>query len=573
MYEGKQIQIPVGQGGLMSDVAPNLIPENRLISAKNVQLRNGVAEKCFGAYVYIKFFSYNGIDYDHIVDVDDPALGPAKIVGVYDWWPDSATQRLIVVTQNGRVYSYSNPYVFIEVVPSTVEDDTGNTAPTRLSIIGQVTFVECGREFLGTGGTSNPKKLFIFTGGSQIQVLENGTVTRRNIQKPAADWDGSTGHDRYPVSGVSFFNRVFVFGQSNLPHFVYGSSNTVSSTELGHEDFTITTTFNTALFNVYPGEGERVQAAFEFKNKLHVLKYPKGLYQLQQPDIGNPIGWYFAKLNNDIGVASSLGVIALQDDVFAIQDTRMLQSLSATLNLGGIEAANVYRALGIQTLVDENTSSLGIGQQQAIWHEAKRAAYFLYRGASSLLNNFLVKFDYSENTPKAIFLTAFQPNSLGLRKNVTLVNELMYGSSDGLVYLMDQAGRYVGTDASVYTSEFQTPHMDFKDPRNKLYDFVEIEYIPTGNVTLSMDWFIEGRKQGTKSFNLGKANQLDSFILDQSRLQGTSTRKQRLKITGRGRSLSLKFYNSDAHNFRLTGITVSYRDSGEKDKGEAPEDT
>jgi len=576
MYAGQQAQLPVAQGGLLTDLSPNQIPATNLIDCENVVISNGVIQKAPAANAYIKRFRYNNTDYGHILDVDsdNPISTPAKIVGIYDWWPNDGSQYLVIVTANGRVYRYEDPYTYIEVVPSTDTDSEGFTAPERLQVLNRAFFIGCGREFIGSGGTPSPRKLLILTGGSQIQVLEDGFDTRRNIKKPAADWNGTTGKTSYPFAGIQSFGRVFVFGNDNLPHFVYGSSNTVSSGEDGHEDFSITGTFNTALFNVYPGEGERLIASFEYKNKLHVVKYPRGLYQLQQPDIGVPTGWFFTKLNEDIGAASPFSVTTVQDDVLMVQHTRMVQSMSATLNLGGIEAANLYRALSIQTYILARTSSLGIGDQQAFWHEAGRSAYFVYRGINSLVNSYMVRFDFTDQAPKVTTYSHFQPNVLALKRNVALVDELMYGSNDGQVYVLETFNRFFNDDISTdYTGMFQTPHLDMGSPKNKNFEFVEIEYIPTGNVTLKMDWLIEGQTQGTKDFKLGKGPQLDSMVLDVARLQGRATRKTRLKIYGRGRSISLKFYNEDESNFKIVGVTISYTVTGEKDKGNSPEGT
>jgi hypothetical protein len=576
MYAGQQAQLPVSVGGLLTDLSPNNIPPSNIIDCENAIISNGTIQKAPGYNSYIKRFRYNNVDYDHILDVDsdDPPNTPAKIVGIYDWWPNSGTQYLIVVTANGRVYRYEDPYTYIEVLPSDEKDSEGFTAPERLQILNRAFFIQCGREFIGAGGSDNPRKLLILTGGSQIQVLEDGSDKRRNIKKPAADWNGTTGKTSYPFAGIQFFGRVFVFGNDNLPHFVYASSNTVSGTEYGHEDFSITGTFNTALFNVYPGEGDRIIASFEYKNKLHVVKYPTGLYQLQQPDIGDPTTWYFAKLNDNIGSSSPFSVATVQDDVLMIQNTRMVQSMSATLKLGGIESANLYRALSIQNYILQRTSSLGIGDHQALWHEAGRAAYFVYRGINSLVNSYVVRFDFTEQEPKVTTYTHIKPNVLALRRNVSLVDEIMFGSNDGQVYILETNNRYVDNDVTKkYNGMFQTPHLDMGVPNNKNFDFVEIEYIPTGNTELKMDWFIEGRKQGTKTFKLGKGAQLDSIQLDHSRLQGRATRKSRLRIYGRGRSISLKFYNDDKSNFKIVGVTISFRVTGQADKGNSPEVT
>ena len=61
---------------------------------------------------------------------------------------------------------------------------------------------------------------------------------------------------------------------------------------------------------------------------------------------------------------------------------------------------------------------------------------------------------------------------------------------------MDREDRLTG--GSAYTGEFKTGHMDFKwmgediASKNKLYDFLEVEFIPQGTWDLYVDVYIDG---------------------------------------------------------------------------------
>lgn len=566
-YSGSIIPLQIANGGLLTDLSPDLIPSANLIKANNVQIRNGIIEKSPGSQ------RWNA----------DPL--PSGIVAFYDYWPNPGKQYQIVVTRDGRVYRYSDKYTVVEITPTTdtTRIDQSGDAPETLSVTERVCIVEGGKEFLGDGGTTQPAKVFIFTGNDPIQVIYGEETTRHNLLVPAADWDGSVGKRSYPNFGIIYVGRLCVFGNKNLPHFFYISSNTYGGTSTfmyGNEDFSATT-FNTALFNIYPGDGERLKHAFKYKSKLWVLKYPRGLYSLEIPDIGVAAGWYFQKINDDVGTATITGTAPVQDDVWVINSVGAIQSLSATLNLGGVEAANMLKAMQIEKYMQQITNPLGFGDRQAMWHEAKNTVYFIYRSKNSQLNSLLLAIDFTGQTPKPTVITKDQPNILAIRRNVSQVEEMVYGSEDGYIYTMDRPNRYVGDpdDENAYTGEFQTPHLTLQNSANdaqynynsnndKNFDFVEIEFIPTGNVPLYCDVYIDGRKTETISFLLSKSNQLNKFILNQSRLQGRSTRRQRKPIHGRGRTVSLNFYNSGLNeNFRVTGVTVYARISGVDSKG------
>jgi hypothetical protein len=102
---------------------------------------------------------------------------------------------------------------------------------------------------------------------------------------------------------------------------------------------------------------------------------------------------------------------------------------------------------------------------------------------------------------------------------------------------------------------------------DKSFDYLELQYIPTGAFNLSADIIIDGQYSETKSFYLGKGTQLDSSQLNTMRLQGDSIRTQRLQIHGRGRTISVRLYMSSANRiFKVVGLQVYYRLQGQSEK-------
>src|SRR5690349_4221335 len=85
-YLGQRVTIPLGQFGVLSDVAQPDLPPNALIYANNISLFNGGIEKAPGTFTY------------------NTAALDAGIVALRDWWPDTVTQRMIAATSSGNVY-------------------------------------------------------------------------------------------------------------------------------------------------------------------------------------------------------------------------------------------------------------------------------------------------------------------------------------------------------------------------------------------------------------------------------------------------------------------------------------
>jgi hypothetical protein len=636
-YAGDIIPIEVGEGGLLTDLSPSKIPLNNLIRATNVQVNKGVLEKAFGA------INFNNTPLD------------SGVVAAYDYWPVPGKQYTIAVTRSGRVYRIADKFTTVEIRPTTDQDliDESGEAPDHLNVTERVIIVEGGKEFLGDGGEVQPAKIFIFSGNDPIQVIYGEEVERHNLLVPAADWNGDEGRTAYPKFGVIYVGRLFVFDCDTFPHQGYASSNTVSLTMKGHEDFS-EATFNTALFNIYPGDGERVKMAFKYKTKLWVLKYPRGLYSLEIPDIGDVTTWWFQKVNDDVGTPSPTGADTIIDDVWVSNSVGSVQSLIATLNLGGVSSTNVLRNLQIEKYVQSITSPLGYGERQIFFHQARSQLYIIYRKINAQHNSLILFMDLTQQNPKPTVFDHHQPNVMAIRRNESQVEEVMYGSEDGYIYLMNRPDRTIrqadsyttitgstsanaataivgvgttfttqlevgqrvsfssnlaafafvdtitdnthmtltnalgdGTSQTIirtdinqegYTGEFQTPHsvlVPSTDPNfnaramtDKLFDFVEIEFIPTGLVTLFCDVYIDGRKTQTVSFLLNKSNQLNEFVLNSSRLQGRSTRRQKMAIQGRGRTVSFRFYNAGVNeNFKICSIFAYARIGGVDEKG------
>lgn len=541
MYAGATAQIPLGISGIRTDDAPNQLPLGALIRAKNVIIENGVVQRDYGSRKWNK------------VALD------AGIVAMYDWWPNPGRQYRIVVTRDGKIYRFSDPYTKTEITPT-------GSAPANLKITERVHIVEGGAEDVG-----NPKKLFIFSGNDPIQVISGENATRSNISKPAVDWNGF-----YPFFGIIFFGRLMVFGNANRPHFIYGSSDS------DHEDFS--SVFNLFLNNIFPSDGVRLQHGFIYKGRLHVVKYPRGLYGLNVQDIGDTSSWYFSKLHDDFGTASIAGGCGVMDDYWVTTADANIVSLGATFSLGQVEQANVLKNLKVENYIKQITAPHGVGERQAFWFPTRKLALFLYRSVSATKNGLIIKFDFIDVNPKVTIVDKQFVNAITTFRNVSQEEVLAFGGEDGFIYeetedrVIGELQDYDGDDlkitfGDVFESEIQTPNMDFQSPKDKNFEFLELEYIPTGAFNLQCDVFIDGNYTQTKSFYVGRGNQLDVSKLDQMRLQARAIRTHRLPIRGRGKSISCRLYTSgENENCKLVMLNVGFRQQGENEKGAASSD-
>lgn len=85
-YTGTSVSINLGQGGLHTDDPQAAIPPNAAIKANNISLYTSRLLKSPGSAKY-----------------STTALS-AAVVALFDWWPTSASQRLVAVTADGKMW-------------------------------------------------------------------------------------------------------------------------------------------------------------------------------------------------------------------------------------------------------------------------------------------------------------------------------------------------------------------------------------------------------------------------------------------------------------------------------------
>jgi len=521
-YAGQTVTIPLGRKGLLTDVAPGDIPPDNLITANNINLGIGSIEKERGSRKY-----------------NDSALSD-PIVAVTDWRPSSNIQRLIALTSGGNVYRDIGDKTFT----SNTAINTGLGSPGVDSM-----FVHGGNEVAGQN-----KKLYLFTGDSQLKVLSGDGTSFSDIGSPAADW----ATPNFPTGGLVHRNRLWAFGNDNAQSTIY------ASTTGDHSDFT----GSFLLFNVFPGEGGKLKGAVVYRGRLFVFKEGDFVYYLNDQDPSST-NWYFTKLSSGFGLASPHAISQVLDDLVVGNSTGSLTSMKATEQFGDIESGDVLNNTHIENYVRTHTSLSGVSFMHSLYYPAKKQAYYTYRSKYDPDNDRLLILDMNGGT-KLSFGTKDQVNCLALRRDIDNIERPMYGASDGFVYLMDQEDRDVGGNA--YTGEFKTPHIDFRfmDPqiasKQKHFDFLSIEYVPQGGWDLSADIYLDGKFSETLTFTMKtRSDGMDTFTLGTDKLGREESQNSPHKpLHGTARRLSIRFYNSGLReNFKISSFTVGFRLAGD----------
>ena len=519
MYNGNVAVIQLGQMGLLTDVPPSEVPRGALIRAQNISFETGLITKAPGSLRY-----------------NDTVL-PAGIVALFDWWPDTVTQRLIVACADGNIYR-------------DIGDKTFSSATAIATGFGTLTpkciFVEGGQETL-----AREKKLFFYSGSSQLKVLNADESTFADVEFPASDWTTPN----YPKFGFIHRNRLWSF----LGQRAYASDTG------NHEN----NTSNNLTQSIFPGEGGDITGGHVFKGRAFVFKEGGFVYYLDDTDTDSS-NWVWRRLGSNFGLSSPNGIIEITNDMLAMSESGALVSYNAVNALGDVESGDVFRLMQIQDYVRNNTSLSGLDVLHAIYYEAKKQAFFTFRTSYQTNNDTLLHIDFNREQPRAAFWDKDSADCLGLRKDINKVRRPIYGASDGYVYLMDQEDRLVG--GSAYTGEFKIGHTDFRfldekaASKNKNFDFLDIEFKPMGLWNLAVDVYIDGKFSETINFMMDvRDDGLDTFTLDTDALGREETQTIRKPLHGSGRRISFHCQQSGSNqNFSVASFSIGFRMSAEQ---------
>jgi hypothetical protein len=617
-YVGQEIPIPLGQHLLKTDDAQSQLPPSAAIKANNIDVYTGNIAKSSASTIY---------NVGKAVD--------AAIIALWDWFPTPSLQRLIAVTSNGKVWRDSGDATF----SAQTAIKTGLGSPTSDTII-----CEGGAEAAGVN-----KKLFLFLGSSQVQVISGDATTTANILFPATDWASN-----FPTAGIVHNSRLWAFGNTNNRHTAYASRatntettqtftitiaapgvatanangfangqrvwltttgalptglsintpyyivavaantfelaltvggaaittsgaqsgvHTVHTGNMGHEDFHTAATGDSALtFPVYPGEGDGLIAACEYQSRLFFFKRPLGVYYLD--DAANPADsttWAIRKLSDAWGIASPHGALKILQDLVGANSTGSYTSLQATNAFGDVTAGDILALNQLENYIRGLFSKAGITSTQAIYYAEKKKAYFTARSAGASAQDRMLVIDVSKQTPRFSVETKDAPNCLALRKDTNSIQRPIYGGTDGYVYQMDQSGYNV--NGVPYLGEVQTAYTDFSwvdaslGSKNKIFDFIEVWYVPRGSWSFYVDVYVDGTFRETVSILQKQSGAvLGSFVLDRDRLGDLPiARPYRTPLHCTGRSISLRIYNGSLdQDFRIDKLAIAFRLSAEQ---------
>jgi len=516
-----------------------------------------------------------------------------SIFSVFDWFPSEGVQFTVTLSSDGHLFmapASDTQLAQNEIVPP------GATTPVR------AVFVECGGS--AAINVDSVRFLAIFTGQAAPGFYQ-GTSPSPSKFTNTADWSTA-----YPLNGVVHNGRLFAFGNSNKPHSLYGS--TIDD----HRNFTTGVVSGNAsassatYHHIHPGVGLRLYQGFSHKGLLFLLKFPVGVFYLDDTDI-NPIGWKANQVTNAMGCAPTPYAGILVDDGIMFMSASGQFFLITASSQGGVTVTDLSTRMYLDQWLQTHVNMTRLNQVVGAWDSTLKIAYFAVpsklEGTNSLVNDLLLMFDFRSFTKgeaKVRFSYSYRDLSQALairRDPSSFIYKTMQADYAGNLWQLGDEERSITTSlpgqtqvTSGYTGRFQINHTDISEylasfdptvgPMNKNWDWLGIEYVPNTGGSISVIEYVDGVAQPTQTADLiqsgprlAPAPGFTEFTIYSgsgstvaSELAGATTagldlRVKWVRLLGTGRRVSIEIASSAvaAEDMHITALYLGYRKAGQ----------
>lgn len=558
-YAGEIAAIQCGEGGLRANLNPSKIPLRNVIQAEGVVFREDHWRKEPGTVLF-------GTNINSLSDLAD-----AVIVALNDWHPTEAVQRIVHLRGDGKLYfTLANPGQNGD--PGAFASTTTSGPGTRFGF-----FITGGQD----AAAPTTRKLFLLRSNFQPTVVRGDVTNDVVISLPAVDW--SNAHP--PIAGVINNSRLWLAGNTNNPHQLYASKAG------DQEDFQTVGGFTSDFqsLSIFPGVGERIFALANYQGFVVVFKHPFGIF-LQDARDTDPLNWLQQQVTNQVGIAPTpYAALQLENDVLFLGSDGQFYLLSALISAAAgqnnMAVANLGMDLEIYQFLKSAYNRDNLAQIQSNYQPFWQTAQFTVPGIGSDNNNTRLLFDFEKvrigGPPRFSYSYRDQAASItGWRDPADLIVKPIYGDYKGDIIISEQDTR-TAWDGAPYPMRVQTPHSNLGElelatsdrfvnfaNRNKLWDNLEVEYIPFTNGTLTATIFIDGifRERITLILSAGgkplgfSDTDAAAFVIGTSILAGGNVRSVVHRLTGDGRRISILFENENSgEDVALTHLFIGLR--------------
>ena len=346
--------------------------------------------------------------------------------------------------------------------------------------------------------------LLIICTGNDLPQVWTGTGNISAMSNVPTDWSGSSNFPRKVVKhGRISSERLWAIGGAVDPFTVYASAlnSKDGSTEPDFSDANVITIF------IETSDGFGIVNAVEFTDRL-LCAGKSTIYIIDDLDI-NTANWGYEKSAWEGGCATSRLMIAVSNDVVAMDENGTIFSVTGTQTYGDYKKASLTRPNFIDQWIRDNVKLSAIDDFHMIYDPVLRALYiFVVRTGNTEVNTALVYFiDRLPERGWVIkdnldFDSGYNASASALVRKAVGDNKIYTGGwDDGLVWELETAT--LNDNGSSYKAGFKTPKFHMGDPRlTKRFDTGWIVASEQGAASLLIDTWVDGESLDQQSVSL-----------------------------------------------------------------------
>lgn len=459
-------------------------------------------------------------------DNNTVVTGTPQILGLTDFWVDTATQYKVFFASDGGIYKNYT---------TTIATGKSTTAKPSFSVFGNVLYM--------CNGVNVP----MYWNGSDATVTVMTDIP--------ATW----------ATDIPF--QFLSHGRGESRRLWAISPNYVWYSKLNDG-----TDFNDAAsgyIRIDTFDGFGLTGAVEFGDRLIVFsKNQAFIIDDTDSDIAN---WGYQKVQWEGGVANFRCIVKTPNDVFCMMEDGSIYSVTAVQEYGDYKRADLTRPAYIDKWIRENIRLSYINDFHAVYDPILRAVkFFMMENNKTQIISCLVYFiDKPSNIAWTYHVgsttSGYYASCSALVRSSTGNYIVMTGDYAGFVWKTEQTTR--SDNGAGYYGGITTNHLSFDNPRKtKQYKRGILLLSPKGNYNLTVLVRVDDvQVLSTTVAQTGSGGQLDSFVLGTDVLGGTELIERSFDINAIGKRIRYEISNSGvANDFFLSQILTDFKLMGSR---------
>lgn len=506
-YRGNTYQIPCAKGGVNASVnKASIPPESMVIGSKNLDLSDGTRSKRGGTS------KVNGT----------AVSGTPQIMGIFDYLKPAGSQYIVFATNDGKIWKNSTA-----------------TIKTGLTVSKFTNF-------------SQFNSLLIACNGADVPQSWNGSdASTTALANIPTDWAGTNQPTQMLLHGKGVSERLWAIGCASNVYTIYASAQNAGdgTTAPNFADANVTT------LNVDTGDGYGIVGIGEFQDNLFCFGRRK-TYIIDDADT-TVANWGYSAAPWEGGAAHHRLIVKTPTDLVCMTEDGEIYSVGAAMQYGDYEKASLTEGTYLHEWIKANLRLSYINSFHAVYDPVLRAIkFFVVRNGQTTVDTCLVFFvDRTVQEAWMIhdnlnYASGYNASCAGLIRVGAGDYQIYTGDYSGFIWKLEQSTENDADNA--YWSGFKTPILELTDGRtNKRFDRGWLILEPQGTETLTIDWWVDGTLQTSKTVVAEAGVRRYSFDLGQV-----------------GNDIELQVYNNTANeDFAISQVYIDFKVLGAKPAG------